>query len=515
MKKLIIPALAMAMLASCGGGSTQNGQGQSADSCSTAEIQPIAATELTESEVNEIYKQIPAKYKDKSRKFSKLEKNNDRSYSASKPRKNWEDSDYSESIDLLPMRDGGWKVVFGQSECWEGCGNEYHSFTYKDGQLTEDKELIFPMDDPDSFLVDEFLRYGNEDALESIRREAAEGAYYEFLLKGGDTLVCFFGPNGHESELWYAFRDAEYLWNGEKFERIPYKDSYADCLSIINNGSLGGLRIGSDLNKNIPTMKCHNDGDQYYTYSRNGEKMFTLHTGDDGKIDEILVVSKRFNQGDISIGDSISKVMKNVNAFMIPSGDEVYVSMTDFENDCWIGYNATGKDGIIESIRIYKNYLAEATATEYFYMQAMNLGGYSAFTTDPFNDYSWEALDDSPNVVRETRSSRYAEEYFEFVQVKKGYSRYGIMVYSTSFQGEDEEEGTYSRGVDVYKYDYRGATKVGNGISAETIAKQYNVTPQEVHFSIISVDGYITASIEETDYDNHYEINDNGEIIQK
>ncbi len=504
----------MAMLSSCGGSGSQTSQEQTTDSTlSAAQTPPVTATELTDNEVNEIYKQIPAKYKDKNRKFSKLEKRSDRSYYANMPRKNWEEDDYSEGIDLLPMRNAGWKVVFSTSHCWEGCGNEYHSFTYKDGQLTEDKELIFPMDDPDSFLVDEFLRYGNEDALESIRREAAEGAYYEFLLKGGDTLVCFFGPNGHESELWYAFRDAEYLWNGETFNRIPDNGEDEGSISIIESGRLGGLRLGSRLNKNIPSMKCKDDGDNYYTYSRNGEKMFTLHT-EDGEIDEILVVSKRFNQGDISIGDSISKVMKKANAYMIPSGDEVYVSMTDFENDNWIGYNATGKDGKIESIRIYKNYWAEATATENFYMQAMNLGEYSAFTTNPFDDYSWESDEDYQNVIHDNRHSRYAEESFNFVSLQKGYTRYGIMCYATSFQGEDEENATYSRGVDVYTFDYRGATEAGKGISAESIAKEYNVKAEEVNFDV-TVEGEITMSIENSDIQVHYGINDKGEIIKK
>ena len=57
-----------------------------------------------------------------------------------------------------------------------------------------------------------------------------------------------------------------------------------------------------------------------------------------------------------------------------------------------------------------------------------------------------------------------------------GYTRYGILCCTTSFQGGDDEEGTYGRGEDVYKNNWAGAGKVGNGINAETIATRESTT---------------------------------------
>lgn len=461
MKKQLLTAMALALLCSCGGNQNQGSAPASDSTVKAAEAEPQQQAKkeiriIDDALIADIYKQIPKSLKNPKVNFEgKLNKVSPNLYCADRPRANYEDEDYSESLSAISCNDGGWLIIFQTSSCWEDCSTKRTIFKYNDGKLAEAKDIKLPRPAIENFVPDPFLVYKAED-LAVLKEESKDGSYYEYSF-ASDTMAVSFSPSGHATNIWYAFDGVIfYIWDGEKYVEAQNQKPNTDYTAPIVSGTgLGGIKLGDPVHEDVPGFDYKAEANNMFSYSRNGVKYFDVHADKNGFINQINVYNKAYTSNYGEIGKPLANV--GYSEFPVEEKDgKFYKISPEYGSYNVVKYVSSKADGNCEYMTIMELEPDPESddITEKIYFDLVQ--NYSQFT----NDESNPSIEDGK--VYETRHSRYCEEEFTMIAHDWLHHHYVTIAYSTSFQGEDDEEGTYNRGVDAFEYKDNKLNKVSS-----------------------------------------------------
>ncbi len=426
MKRTILPALALAFLASCGGGtqqtSQQTGEGQT-------ETAPSATTNdiVDETTIMDIYNMIP----DKKEGFKEFEKVNAQCFRQRKLLCEYEGTeDYlTESLNFYKYNDGGWLLVF------YGSGDEGDNFQrlydYRDGKLTPSKMKLPTKRAKD--LVEDYLYFlGAEDQLADDELTA--------FPYGQDTLACDYDPNdGIEFPQDYAYGFMYFVWDGEKFVEqalIPSSSDYVDEKGLRSYWTVEGVDIGGTRPKAIKgyTIKEEKGAFVYYL---NGDKRFSVYEGNSG-IEKICVFTEY-------LGYYIGRDRKGLDEYNKGLEYNGCVATKICDNCNLIEYVFDKPDGVVVQINIVKGDDSVDPETMMdFYVQVLNAGEYSDFVNDP---NEMDVQEGENGCFHESRMGAGFTENFHFVCYKRGKDLFGAI-------------DCGANKVDIWKYENGKATEL-------------------------------------------------------
>lgn len=414
--------MALAFLASCGGGAQQTSQQAGEGQTETA---PSATTNdiVDETTIMDIYNMIP----DKKEGFKEFVKIHAQCFNLSiMIRLNEGVPGYAvESLNFYKYNDGGWLLVFDDSVY------EYDNFLklydYKDGKLTPSK-MKLPTKSAKDLVTDYLYFLGAEDQVADEKLTA--------FPYGQDTLACYYNPNyGYEFPHSYAYGTLYFVWDGEKFVEqalIPKASNYVNSKGLRSYWTVEGVDIGGTRPKAIKgyTIKEEKGAFVYYL---NGDKRFSVYEGDSG-IEKICVFTKYLGY---YIGHD-RKVLEGL------SYDGCVATKLCYNNNL-IEYVFDKPDGEIVQINIVKgdNSVDPETMMD-FYVQVLNAGGYSDFVNDP---KEMDVQEGEGNCFHESRMGAGFTENFHFVCYKRGKDLFGAI-------------DCGANKVDVWKYENGKATEL-------------------------------------------------------
>ncbi|MCQ2251969.1 MAG: hypothetical protein MJZ61_00820 [Bacteroidales bacterium] len=432
MKRHILPIAGLALLCGCGGGSsTQNGD--NAGSTQNATETSLQAAELSDAEVQELYKQIPDKDKMNPDAKIKMELVGTRHYAGAMPRADYEDEDYSENLHLLPRKDGSWLVLFSCSSCWDGCSRSYIFYDYKDGKLSK-SNMELPSEPMEYYVEDKFLLYGYE----GDRKAKIEENLCEYYMTGPDTLNCSIVLPSSTDDLYFnSFNTAQYVWDGEQFQKAGLKE-FDDRYAIIWDEKLGNVRLGEKRPEQIEGFQISKIGQKWF-YNRDGKKIFSIKADSDNNVEEIEVYYDKYADSFYGIGDSIQQLIACRSSIINNQDGKrsvIWYAPTRTNVEEFIG----DEKGIIQSIKIYKHPDWVNLISGLLY--EMIVDKYSAFESD--KDEPGYEFGETEGVITESRRGGNINETFKMVYKNVNTVNAGIFHYIK------ENGDIVEQGVEVY-----------------------------------------------------------------
>ena len=252
------------------------------------------------------------------------------------------DLDVTNTVQCYPMDGGGYLAIHTiTKEGFLGDGfidevAKFDVYTYQDGKLTPQKDVLPQPKYQDFEANDELLAKGQKTCFE---KECKKQEDYIYRLFTGQKIQV----GALEDE---AFPNTFYEWDGKKFVPI---NSTSDTrkYNVARPGALAILQTGSTAPKDLKGYQTEKKGNNLI-FKRNGKDEFILSLGANDAIDTITIVGERltyamcsaggcnpFGVGFSPVDDSFGMQYSGVNDYFV------------FKNGVWVRV-IENEDGIIE-----------------------------------------------------------------------------------------------------------------------------------------------------------------------
>ena len=342
MKRTILPLLAAVLIASCGGGNT-NQSAQNADNQTTTTTVNTDGKPL----VVQIAAQLPDKFLPEGATKNDVIAGLDYDDKHASYNIDGEDCNTDLQMHLFKRADGSYLVLYAT---YAGCNCNVmlscQAFNYSNGKLTETQ---WPVPNPkfDDF-YDPVVLFGQPSAaIETTKKEGvAEFCFYTDEDAEGDYLTAYWSEC-EPADFAVQRRLITYEWNGNNFGEKTHSPYFA----IVPGVGLGGIKLGGDCPSALDgfTTSKTNGGSTRFSDAASGEAVFEVKCDARGKVTDIAVLSPRYAisvEGDAQFlapdclidavlnADPNSKVYKDGGtAMIINSFGSFLCEGDDFEGD--------------------------------------------------------------------------------------------------------------------------------------------------------------------------------------